>query len=45
MNYVNVASFADDNTPYVTGDGVIQLPESLKKEHQTNYFAGLQIIR
>ena len=31
MNYVNVASFADDNTPYVTGDGVIQLTESLKK--------------
>ena len=27
MNNVNLASYADDNTPYVKGDGVIQVTE------------------
>ena len=31
MNNVNFASYADDNTPYVVGDGVTQVNESLKE--------------
>ena len=31
MNNVNFASHADDNTPYVIGDGVIQVIEYLKE--------------
>ena len=31
MNNINFASYADDNTPYVIGDGVIKVIESLKK--------------
>ena len=31
MNKVNFASYTDDNTPYVVGDGVIQIIESLKE--------------
>ena len=31
MNNVNFARYADDNTRYVTGDGVIQVTESLKE--------------
>ena len=31
MNNVNFASYDDDNTPYVIGDGVIQVTESLEE--------------
>ena len=32
MNSVNFVSYADDNTPYIIGDTVIQVTESLKEE-------------
>ena len=31
INNVNFASYADGSTPYVVGDGVIQVIESLKE--------------
>ena len=31
VNNVNFTSYADDNTPYVIGDGVIQVTESLEQ--------------
>ena len=31
INNVYFASYSDDNTPYVIGDGVIQATESLKE--------------
>ena len=30
MNNVNFATYVDGNTPYVIGDGIIQVTESLK---------------
>ena len=43
MNKVNFASYPDDNISYVIEDGEIQTL-SILKNHQTDYFVGLQII-
>ena len=31
INNINFRNYADDNVPYVTGDGVMQVTESLKE--------------
>ena len=43
MNKVNFARYAHDNISYVIEDGEIQTL-SILKNHQTDYFVGLQII-
>ena len=45
MNNVNLAGYADDNTPHVIGDGVMQDLESLKEapDKQFCWFANNQM--
>ena len=45
MNNVNLAGYADDNTPYVIGDGIMQDLESLKEapDKQFCWFANNQM--
>ena len=44
MNKLDFASYADNDTPHVIGNGVKEAINSLKK-HQTNYFTDLQTIK
>ena len=44
MNKIDFASYADDNTPHVVGDGAEEAVNSLK-EASENYFTGLPTIK